>query len=239
MGKYILAIPQSDEPAPVDGDISKSCVMCSAAGWYIGTTYYDEEMKGWFPYDRYTGYFRTKEEAEKLLPSYQEKRIKTMSEMIREQLASFGKREIGYAFILPSDDEFEGIVDTYSLNEDLSKIQGGRLYGEGLYLKHSQGRGNVMGPINWGDYDPRTIEWRAFKSKPEASATFLFSTILSPKGQRVPFRLFESLKYAQGPDPELLEKGIFRPIEGRWADSALSGKQLGTLMADYILEEIA
>ena len=36
----------------------------SAAGYYIGRQYYDNEMKGWFPYSRDSEYFMTEEEAE-------------------------------------------------------------------------------------------------------------------------------------------------------------------------------
>lgn len=72
MGKYMLVIPQSDKPDPVHEEISKPCVMCSAAGWYIGLTYYDAELKGWFPYDRLTFYLPTQEAAEELLPIYLE-----------------------------------------------------------------------------------------------------------------------------------------------------------------------
>lgn len=68
----MLVIPQSDKPDPVHEEISKPCVMCSAAGWYIGLTYYDAELKGWFPYDRLTFYLPTQEAAEELLPIYLE-----------------------------------------------------------------------------------------------------------------------------------------------------------------------
>ena len=45
-------------------------VMQSAAGYYIGTTYYDEEMGGDFPYSRETGYFGPKAAAEAALATY-------------------------------------------------------------------------------------------------------------------------------------------------------------------------
>ena len=39
-------------------------ILESAAGYYIGRQYYDNEMKGWFPYSRDSEYFMTEEEAE-------------------------------------------------------------------------------------------------------------------------------------------------------------------------------
>ena len=50
-----------------DGDVSESQVLQSAAGFYIGTTYYDEFMKGWFPNSRDSMYFNTRAEAERFL----------------------------------------------------------------------------------------------------------------------------------------------------------------------------
>jgi hypothetical protein len=41
-------------------------ILKSAAGYYLGTLYYDEEMEGWFPYSRDTMYL-TKDEATDLL----------------------------------------------------------------------------------------------------------------------------------------------------------------------------
>ena len=46
--------------------ISELQVMQSAAGYYLGHTYYDEEMEGWFPWSRETEYM-TKEDAVKTL----------------------------------------------------------------------------------------------------------------------------------------------------------------------------
>jgi hypothetical protein len=51
--------------------ISEVKVLKSAAGYYIGYLYYDEDMKGWFPYDRLSGYYVTKEDALLDLPSFQ------------------------------------------------------------------------------------------------------------------------------------------------------------------------
>lgn len=53
-------------------EISDVQVLKSAAGYYIGRTYRDEEETDgmWFPYDRLSDYFRTKEEAEKHLRFY-------------------------------------------------------------------------------------------------------------------------------------------------------------------------
>ena len=50
-------------------------VMQSAAGYYIGTTYYDEEMGGDFPYTRETHYFPDRESAEQALSDYEEYRV--------------------------------------------------------------------------------------------------------------------------------------------------------------------
>ena len=49
-------------------EVSENIVMASAAGWYVGAIC----KEGGFiqPYDRYTDYFATPEEAEKLLPSW-------------------------------------------------------------------------------------------------------------------------------------------------------------------------
>ena len=45
--------------------------MRSGAGFYVGTEYFDDEggpdYSFWGPYDRMTGYYRTKEEAEDVL----------------------------------------------------------------------------------------------------------------------------------------------------------------------------
>jgi hypothetical protein len=47
--------------------VSESIVMASAAGWYVGAICKEDD--GFIqPYDRYTDYFATPEEAEKLLP---------------------------------------------------------------------------------------------------------------------------------------------------------------------------
>ena len=43
--------------------ISSLKVMQSAAGWYIGRTYYDVGCGCDLPYSRESGYFKTKDEA--------------------------------------------------------------------------------------------------------------------------------------------------------------------------------
>jgi hypothetical protein len=44
--------------------ISETRILRSAAGYYIGHLYWDDEMRGWFPWDRISeGYYSTKEEA--------------------------------------------------------------------------------------------------------------------------------------------------------------------------------
>ena len=48
-------------------EVSEPIVMASAAGWYVGAICKEDD--GFIqPYDRYTDYFATPEEAEKLLP---------------------------------------------------------------------------------------------------------------------------------------------------------------------------
>lgn len=48
--------------------ISKIKVLKSAAGYYIGREYFDDEMGGWFPYSRNSEeYFRSYDAAEKAL----------------------------------------------------------------------------------------------------------------------------------------------------------------------------
>jgi len=48
--------------------VSDPIVMASAAGWYVGAICKDPDCGGMVvPYDRYTGYVATPEEAEKLL----------------------------------------------------------------------------------------------------------------------------------------------------------------------------
>jgi len=44
--------------------VTDAQVLRSAAGWYIGALYWDEEMTGWYPWDRYSsGYYATEDEA--------------------------------------------------------------------------------------------------------------------------------------------------------------------------------
>ena len=40
--------------------VSELQTMKSAAGWYAGTAYWDEEMGGWFPNSRESGYYYTR-----------------------------------------------------------------------------------------------------------------------------------------------------------------------------------
>ena len=48
--------------------VSEDIVMASAAGWYVGAVCKDPDCGGMVvPYDRYTDYVATPEEAEKLL----------------------------------------------------------------------------------------------------------------------------------------------------------------------------
>ena len=49
--------------------ISELKVMQSNAGYYLGHTYYDEEVKADLPYSRQTEYM-TKQDAEKLLTEW-------------------------------------------------------------------------------------------------------------------------------------------------------------------------
>ena len=56
-----------------DGDmpISEYIVMASAAGWYVGKVCKDPDCGGMVvPYDRYTGYYASSEEACEALDSF-------------------------------------------------------------------------------------------------------------------------------------------------------------------------
>ena len=49
-------------------EVSEKIVMASAAGWYVGAICKDPDCGGMItPFDRYTDYFATPEEAQKLL----------------------------------------------------------------------------------------------------------------------------------------------------------------------------
>ena len=49
--------------------VTEPSVLQSAAGYYIGTRYWDDEMAGWYPFNRLSfGYYATVEDAEKDLP---------------------------------------------------------------------------------------------------------------------------------------------------------------------------
>ena len=46
-------------------------VLRSAAGWYIGSLYWDDELQSWLPYARYSpGYYATEADAQAALPAY-------------------------------------------------------------------------------------------------------------------------------------------------------------------------
>ena len=54
-------------------EVSAPKVLKSAAGYYIGALYFDEELNGWYPWDRYSPcYYSTEAEAKKALPAYQD-----------------------------------------------------------------------------------------------------------------------------------------------------------------------
>ena len=54
-----------------DMPVSEPIVMASAAGWYVGTICKDPECGGMIvPYDRYTDYVETSEQADDLLKYY-------------------------------------------------------------------------------------------------------------------------------------------------------------------------
>jgi hypothetical protein len=57
-------------------------VLKSAAGYYLGTLYYDKEMEGWFPNSRDTCYL-TKEEATGLLARWEEYSSKQILDTIK------------------------------------------------------------------------------------------------------------------------------------------------------------
>jgi len=49
-------------------EVSEEIVMASAAGWYVGAICKDPDLDGMItPFDRYTHYVATPEEAQKLL----------------------------------------------------------------------------------------------------------------------------------------------------------------------------
>lgn len=49
-------------------EVSENIVMASAAGWYVGAICKDPDLDGMIsPFDRYTGYYATPEEAQKFL----------------------------------------------------------------------------------------------------------------------------------------------------------------------------
>lgn len=50
--------------------ISDPLVMKSAAGYYVGLQYLEEEFQAWLPYDRLTDYYATKMEAEIALKTF-------------------------------------------------------------------------------------------------------------------------------------------------------------------------
>lgn len=58
------------EPGNPD-EVGPPVVMRSAAGWYIGHLYWDEEMQGWFPWSRQTDYM-TEEEAVRMWKQWAE-----------------------------------------------------------------------------------------------------------------------------------------------------------------------
>lgn len=53
--------------------ISRPHAMMSAAGWYVGESYWDLKFGGFEgPYNRLSGYYATREEVEKILPTFME-----------------------------------------------------------------------------------------------------------------------------------------------------------------------
>jgi hypothetical protein len=54
-------------------EISAPMVLKSAAGYYIGALYWDEDLDGWYPWTQYSFcYYATEEDAKKALPAYQD-----------------------------------------------------------------------------------------------------------------------------------------------------------------------
>lgn len=65
-----LSMTEDDYKAWVDSGnyLSGPIVMRSAAGWYVGEACMDDEIPNFpMPYDRYTGYYATEAEADKML----------------------------------------------------------------------------------------------------------------------------------------------------------------------------
>ena len=54
-------------PLDQNEKISDNKVMKSAAGFYVGREYFDEDCQCWLPYDRQSGYWKTRESAENKL----------------------------------------------------------------------------------------------------------------------------------------------------------------------------
>lgn len=59
----------SEIKAPeINEQVSEPIVMKSAAGYYVGRAYYDEEVGGtWLPYSRESDYFKERKSTEKFL----------------------------------------------------------------------------------------------------------------------------------------------------------------------------
>jgi len=55
------------------GKISAPMVLKSAAGYYIGALYWDQDLDGWYPWAHYSPcYYTTEAEAKKALPAYED-----------------------------------------------------------------------------------------------------------------------------------------------------------------------
>ena len=58
------------DDVPNHGDITPVEVLKSAAGYYLGRLMWDSEIGMWVPYCRVSGYYKTREEAERDLLKY-------------------------------------------------------------------------------------------------------------------------------------------------------------------------
>ena len=59
-----------DDDVPNHGDITPVEVLKSAAGYYLGRLMWDAEIGMWIPYSRVSGYYKTRQEAERDLIKY-------------------------------------------------------------------------------------------------------------------------------------------------------------------------
>ena len=67
MNQWLKLVPNMENGIDQLGQIE---VLSSAAGWYIGTMYFDSDCQAWLPYERLSGYYPNAESALEDLPNY-------------------------------------------------------------------------------------------------------------------------------------------------------------------------